>query len=106
VLKRFDPRYQRARFTALPDLDGYRDRTQRTLLGDGCIATYCDSVPGLHTAAQGVQCIFTFNKLRSGRRALGVRGAVEREGKYRIRVDVEVLSLDTVDEVVFLNVCE
>jgi hypothetical protein len=83
------------------------NRAQRALLGERLLAANRDAVPGLHAAAQGIQRLFALGEFRSGRcGALGVRGAVERGGEEGVGADVEVLLLDVVDELVFLDICE
>ena len=83
------------------------NRAQRALLGERLLAANRDAVPGLHAAAQGIQRLIALGEFRSGRcGALGVRGAVERGGEEGVGADVEVLLLDVVDELVFVDICE
>ena len=63
-------------------------------------------MPGLHATAQGAERLIAPSKFRNGSRAFCVWGPVQHSGEDRVGADVEVLLLDVVDELVFLDVCE
>jgi len=101
-----EPCYECTRLVALPSFGGYGNWAQCALLGEGLLTTNRDAVPGLHTTAQGAECFFALRKFRNRGRAFRIRGAVQRRGENRVRVDVEVVLLHAIDEVVLLDVCE